>query len=57
MFLFGKTVSDEKELFRTSSTNFTNIVSDLQNPNIHEDASDIRSNHDPDPSIVEINPF
>ena len=43
----GKTISDEKELCRTFSTYFANIVSDLQIPKIQEDASNIRSNHDP----------
>ena len=39
-----ETVSDEKELCRTFSTYFANIVPDLQIPKIHEDASNIRSN-------------
>ena len=42
-----KTVSDEKELCRTFSTYFANIVSDLQIPKIHKGASNIGSNHDP----------
>ena len=37
----GKTVSDEKELCRTFSTYFANIVSDLQIPKIQEVASNI----------------
>ena len=51
----GKTVSDKKELCRTFSTYFANIVSDLQIPKIQEDASNIRSNHDP--VLAAINPF
>ena len=43
----GKTVSDENELCRTFCTYFANIVSDLQIQKIHEDLSNIRSNHDP----------
>ena len=43
----GKTISDEKELCRTFSTYFANMVSDLQIPKIQEDASNMRSNHDP----------
>ena len=42
----SKTVSGAKELCKTFSTYFRNIVSDIQVPNIYEDASDIRSNHD-----------
>ena len=43
----GKTISDEKELCRTFSTYFANIVSDLQTPKIQDNASNIKSNHDP----------
>ena len=43
----GKTVSDEKELCRTFSTYFANILSDLQIPKIQDVISDVRSNHDP----------
>ena len=49
-----KTISAEKELCRTFSTYFSNIVFDLI-PNIHEDASGIRSNHDP--VLTAINTF
>ena len=42
----GRTVSDEKVLCRTFSTYFANTVFDLQIPKIHEDVSNIRSNHD-----------
>ena len=45
----------KKELCRTFSTYFTNIVSDLQIPNICKDASDIRSNHYP--VLAAINTF
>ena len=51
----GKTASDEKKLSRTFSTYFANIDSDLQIPNIYEDASDICSNHDP--VLAAINTF
>ena len=43
----GKTVSDKKELCRTFSTYFANIVSDLQIPKIQDNASNIKSNHGP----------
>ena len=43
----GKTVSDEKELCKNFSIYFANIVSDLQIPKIQDNASDIKSNHDP----------
>ena len=49
-----KTISAEKELCRTFTTYFSNIVFDLI-PNIPEDASDIRSNHDP--VLTAINTF
>ena len=51
----GKTILNEKELCRTFSTYFLNIVSDLQISKIQEDASDIRSDHDP--VLAAINPF
>ena len=51
----SKTISDEKDLCRTSSTYFSNIVSDLQIPKIQVDVSDIRSNHDL--VLVTINTF
>ena len=51
----GKTVSDENELCRTFCTYFANIVSDLQIQKIHEDLSNIRSNHDP--VLAAINTF
>ena len=51
----GKTVSDGKELSRTFCTYFANIISDLQIPKIHEDLSNIRSNHDP--VLAAINTF
>ena len=41
-----KTALDEKELCRSFSTYFANIVSDRKVPNIHKDVSDIRCNHD-----------
>ena len=41
-----KTISDEKESCRTFSTYSVNIISDLQIPNIHKDAYNIRSNYD-----------
>ena len=50
-----KTVLDKKELYRTFSTYFANIVSDLQIPKIQDDASNIRSNHDP--ILAAINTF
>ena len=43
----GKTVSDQKDLCRNFSTYFANIVSDLQIPKIQDNASNIKSNHDP----------
>ena len=51
----GKTISDEKELCRTVSTYFANIVSDLQIPKIQYNAFDIKSNHDP--VLAAINTF
>ena len=51
----GKTVSDKKELCRTFSTYFANIVSDLQIPKIQDNASNIKSNHDP--VLAAINTF
>ena len=51
----GKTISDEKELCRTFSTYFANIVSDLQIPKIQYNAFDIKSNHDP--VLAAINTF
>ena len=51
----GKTISDEKELCRTFSTYFANIVSDLQIPKIRYNAFDIKSNHDP--VLAAINTF
>ena len=57
----GKTVSDKKELCRTFSTYFANIVSDLQFPKIQDHASNIKSNHDPgenhDPVLSAVNTF
>ena len=47
-----KTVSDEKELCRTFSIDFANIVSDIKVPNIHENLSDIRRNHDPVLTVI-----
>ena len=38
---------DEKKLCRTFSNYFANIVSDLQIPNVHEDACNISSNRHP----------
>ena len=43
----AQTVSVEKELCRTFSTYFANIVSDLQIPKIEDNASNIKSNNDP----------
>ena len=43
----GKTVSDEKELCRTFNAYFANIISDLQIAKIKDNASNIKSNHDP----------
>ena len=51
----SKTISDEKELCRTFSTYFANIVSDLQIPKIQYNAFDIKSNHDP--VLAAINTF
>ena len=51
----GKTISDEKELCRTFSTYFANIVSYLQIPKIQDNAFDIKSNHDP--VLAAINTF
>ena len=51
----GKTILEEKELCRTFTTYFLNIVSDLRIPKFQEDASDIRSNHDP--VVAAINTF
>ena len=51
----GKTVSEEKELCRTFSTYFANVVSDLQIPKIQDNASNIKSNHDP--ALAAINTF
>ena len=51
----GKTISDEKELCRTFSTYFANIVSELQIPRIQDNASNIKSNHDP--ALAAINTF
>ena len=42
----GKTISDEKELCRTFSTYFANIVSDLQIPKSQEHPCNIRGNYD-----------
>ena len=50
-----KTISDEKELCRTFSTYFANIVSDLQIPKIQDNVFDIKSNHDP--VLAAINAF
>ena len=50
-----KIVSDEKELCRTFSTFFENIISNLKIPNIHENEYDITSNHDP--VLAAINTF
>ena len=38
--------SHKKELCRTFSTYFENIVSDLQIPKIQDNASNFKSNHD-----------
>ena len=43
----AKLFQTKKELCRTFSFYFANIVSDLQIPKIQEEKSDIRSNHDP----------
>ena len=51
----GKTVSDKKELCRTFSTYFANIVSDLQIRKIQDNASNIKSNHGP--MLTAINTF
>ena len=51
----GKTITDEKELCRTFSTYFANIVSDLKIPKIQDNAFDIKSNHDP--VLAAINTF
>ena len=51
----GKTVSDKKELCRTFNTYFANIVSHLQIPKIQDNASNIKSNHDP--VLAAINTF
>ena len=51
----GKTISDEKELCRTFSTYFANIVSDLKIPKTQDNVFDIKSNHDP--VLAAINTF
>ena len=43
----GKTVSDEKELCKTFSTYFANIVSALQIPKIQDNVSSIKNSDDP----------
>ena len=48
----GKTISDEKELCRTFSTYFANIVSDLQIPEIQDNASNIHG-----PALAASNTF
>ena len=48
----GITVSDGKELCRAFSTYFANIAFDLQLPKIQDDASDIRSTHDPILAVI-----
>ena len=50
-----KTVSDKKEFYRTFITYFAYVVSDLQITNVHKDAFNIMSNHDP--VLAAINTF
>ena len=52
----GKTVSDKKELSRTFSTDFSNILCNLEIPKIQDNASyNHESNHDP--VVAAINTF
>ena len=50
-----KTVSDKKEFYRTFRTYFAYVVSDLQISNVHKDAFNIISNHNP--VLAAINTF